>query len=223
MSATTVRYKFRGIQNYYTSINVLYIVISLVLLLIGNYVREFTYPFSSGVILGLIICSIIILSIAAFGFYTANRQNHAGIVFYIVFLGFALLVQIAVALTCIFHTTTSELNEEVKYHWKNSDDNQIFKFENRFNCCGLSSTMDSAVNCTMLKCSKNKDCDPCINVISIKILEGLILAGSVGIVTSVFYFLGIYAAIKYKQAINDYWEEYMVMSEESDSEFYYDC
>uniref|UniRef100_A0A0K0F2S5 Tetraspanin 97E (inferred by orthology to a D. melanogaster protein) n=2 Tax=Strongyloides TaxID=6247 RepID=A0A0K0F2S5_STRVS len=222
MSLATVRYKFRGIQNYYTSINVLYTVISLVLLLIGNYVRELTFPFSSGVILGLIICSVVILLIAIYGFYIGNHHNHVSIVFYIVFLSFALLAQLAVATACIFHTTTSELNEEVKYHWKNSDENQIFKFENRFDCCGLTSTMDSAVNCTLLKCSKNKDCDPCINVISIKILEGLIIAGSVGIVTSIFYFIGIYAAIKYKQAIDGYWEDHLMISEESDSELYYE-
>lgn len=114
------------------------------------------------------------------------------------------------------------MNDEVKYHWGNSNDEEIFKFESRFDCCGLTSTMDSAVNCTLLKCSKNKDCDPCINVISIKILEGLILAGSVGIVTSIFYFIGIYAAYKYKQAIDDYWEDNLMISEESDSEFYYE-
>lgn len=222
MSLTIVHHKFKGIQNYYTSINVLYTVISLVLLLIGNYVRELTFPFSSGVILGLIICSVIIAFIAIYGFYIGNHQDHVTIVFYIIFLSFALLAQLAVAGACIFHTTTSELNDEVKYHWGNSNDEEIFKFESRFDCCGLTSTMDSAVNCTLLKCSKNKDCDPCINVISIKILEGLILAGSVGIVTSIFYFIGIYAAYKYKQAIDDYWEDNLMISEESDSEFYYE-
>uniref|UniRef100_A0AC35U391 Uncharacterized protein n=1 Tax=Rhabditophanes sp. KR3021 TaxID=114890 RepID=A0AC35U391_9BILA len=83
--------------------------------------------------------------------------------------------------------------------------------------------MDMAVNCTKLRCSKNKDCDPCLNVISTKIIEILLLAAAVSIATSIFNWIGIFGGYKFKQALNEYWEDQISISgEESDSEYYYE-
>ncbi|XP_018555386.1 tetraspanin-13a [Lates calcarifer] len=178
------------------ALNILYVLVSLLLIGVAAWGKWFGLVSSIRVVAGVIGVGIFLFLVAFMGLCGALKHHQVLLFFYMMILFMVFIVQFSVSCACL------ALNEDQQNHlleigWNKSEDTQR-DVEKTLNCCGFS-RIDNSSSCPA-SCFKNpsQSCNTCSEIIQQYTGEVLQFVGGLGLFFSFTEFLGVWLAHRYR-------------------------
>nr|CAH8847143.1 unnamed protein product [Trichobilharzia regenti] len=129
-------FSFKSSKYLLIALNLLYLVVSFILVGVAAYARLSIYVTSVHIVGGIIACGVFLFVLAVVGILGAIRHSQAILFFYIILLFSLFLVQFSVACACL--SIPSDYQQIlVETTWKQSPDSVKLTVMKAFQCCGL--------------------------------------------------------------------------------------
>lgn len=171
-------------KNALTTLNILYILVSFVLMGVAGYSRAVSIVSDLTIVGGIIACGAFLFLLALLGLVGAAKHHQVLLFFYMVILFVLFVVQFSIACACLA-VGTSEQQEIAATGWRRSPEEIRQKAQHFFHCCGFGNiTEQSAVTCQDQSCCTPDDqctCDDCKEKIESAVRNGLQICGSIGL------------------------------------------
>ncbi|XP_062321304.1 tetraspanin-13a [Osmerus eperlanus] len=186
---------FVCIKNSLCGLNILYVLVSLLLIGVAAWGKWFGLVSSIQVVAGVIGVSTFLLLVAFVGLCGALKHHQVLLFFYMIILFMVFIVQFSVSGACL------ALNKDQQYHllevgWNNSVSTQR-DVEKNLDCCGFSHV---PVNDTCAAdCVRNQSCNlACGDIIQQHAQEVLHFVGGIGLFFSFTEVLGLCLTYRYR-------------------------
>ncbi|XP_019734189.1 tetraspanin-13a [Hippocampus comes] len=184
-------------KNSLCALNVLYVLVSLLLVGVAAWGKWFGLVSSIQVVAGVICVGIFLLLVAFVGLCGALRHHQVLLFFYMIILSLVFVVQLSVSCACL------ALNEDQRNHllevgWNKSESMQT-DVEKTLNCCGFSH-VDYNRSCAAI-CFKQQpplSCTTCSDIIEKYAGQVLRFVGGIGLFFSFTEMLGVWLARRYR-------------------------
>ncbi|KAH8877980.1 Tetraspanin-31-B [Schistosoma japonicum] len=132
-------FSFRFSKYLLVALNLLYLVISFILVGVAAYARLSIYVTSVHIVGGIIACGVFLFVLAVVGLLGAVRHSQAILFFYIILLFSLFLVQFSVACACL--SLSSDYQRVlVETAWNQSSNNSKLTVMTTLKCCGFRRT-----------------------------------------------------------------------------------
>ncbi|XP_070691432.1 tetraspanin-13a [Pempheris klunzingeri] len=183
-------------KNTLSALNILYVLVSLLLIGVAAWGKWFGLVSSIGVVAGVISVGIFLLLVAFVGLCGALKHQQVLLFFYMMILFVVFVVQFSVSCACL------TLNKDQQEHllevgWNKSEATQK-DVEKTLNCCGFSSVNYSGSCAAMCFVNKPATCDVCSHLIQQYAGEVLQFVGGIGLFFSFTEILGVWLAHRYR-------------------------
>jgi len=182
-------------KNALIALNALYIVVAVILIGVGGYVKSASIVTSLAIVGGIIAVGVFLLLVAVLGLYGTSKHHQVHLFFYMIILFCVFLVQFFVAVACLVAVNEEQIKTLVSQGWGRSSNATIWDAEYNFNCCGLNSKT-TGYQCDKLPCYSQ--CLPCLDIITKRSSDNLQLAGGIGLFFSFTEILGIWLTMRYR-------------------------
>ncbi|CAH8519371.1 unnamed protein product [Heterobilharzia americana] len=217
-------YSFKSSKYLLIALNLLYLVVSFILVGIAAYARVSIYVTSVHIVGGIIACGVFLFVLAVVGLLGAIRHSQAILFFYIILLFSLFLVQFSVACACL--SLSSEYQQVlVETAWKQSSDSVKLTVMKAFQCCGLQTPdlpPSDPMSCPPCKLANLSCCNTsegsnsiccqgpeasskfcpctttCWTVIEERLSTGIRVTGATSLFFSVVELLGVWTALRYR-------------------------
>ncbi|CAL8297143.1 unnamed protein product [Lota lota] len=176
------------------ALNILYVMVSLLMIGIAAWGKWFGLVSSFQVVGGVIGVGVFLFFVALAGLIGAMKHHQVLLFFYMIVLSMVFIVQFSVS------SASLAINKDQQEHllevgWNNSQSTQR-DVEKSFNCCGFkqveyNSTCDAA-------CYPNNSCSPCAEQIQAHAGQVLSCVGGVGLFFSFTEMLGVWFTYRYR-------------------------
>ncbi|XP_077382667.1 tetraspanin-13-like [Festucalex cinctus] len=184
-------------KNSLCALNVLYVLVSLLLVGVAAWGKWFGLVSSIQVVAGVICVGIFLLLVAFVGLCGALRHHQVLLFFYMIVLSLVFVVQLSVSCACL------ALNEDQRNHllevgWNKSESTRT-DVEKTLNCCGFSH-VDYNRSCAA-SCFNQQpplSCATCSDIIEKYAGEVLHFVGGIGLFFSFTEMLGVWLARRYR-------------------------
>lgn len=181
-------------KNSLCALNILYIMVSLLLIGIAAWGLGFGLISSLRVVGGVFGVGIFLFLIALIGLIGAVKHHQVLLFFYMIILFLVFVVQFSLSCACL------AINKEQQEHllevgWNRSVTTR-HDFEKSLNCCGFSS-VDLNVTCRA-ECLKGKNCVPCLIRVQPYVGEVLRFVGGIGLFFSFTEILGVWLTHRFR-------------------------
>lgn len=182
-------------KNSLCGLNILYIMVSLLLIGVAAWGKWFGLVSSIGVVAGVIGVGIFLFLVAFVGLCGALRHHQVLLFFYMIILFMVFMVQISVSGACL------ALNEEQQNHllevgWNKSVSTQK-DVEKTLDCCGFSEPTNVNGTCAA-DCFHNLSCEACGYIIQQHAHEIVHFVGGIGLFFSFTEILGLWLTHRYR-------------------------
>lgn len=176
------------------ALNILYVMVSLLLVGIAAWGKWLGLVSSFQVVAGLIGVGVFLFFVALAGLIGAMKHHQVLLFFYMIILFLVFIVQLSISCACL------AINREQQDHllevgWNNSQSTQR-DVEKTLNCCGFR-YVDNNTTCTAT-CFPNHSCQPCVNKIQLYAGEVLRIGGGIGLFFSFTEMLGVWLTYRYR-------------------------
>ncbi|CAL9691133.1 unnamed protein product [Knipowitschia caucasica] len=176
------------------ALNILYVMVSLLLVGIAAWGKWLGLVSSFQVVGGLIGVGVFLFFVALAGLIGAMKHHQVLLFFYMVILFLVFIVQFSVSSACL------AINRDQQEHllevgWNNSQSTQR-DLEKSLNCCGFRA-VDYNNTCTAT-CFPNHSCQPCADKIQAHAGELLQIGGGIGLFFSFTEMLGVWLTYRYR-------------------------
>lgn len=182
-------------KNSLSALNILYVLVSLLLIGVAAWGKWFGMVSSITVMAGAIGVGVFLFLVALMGLCGALKHNQILLFFYMIILFVVFVMQFSVSCACL------ALNKEQQDHlleagWNKSEVTQR-DVEKTLNCCGFShfNNVTCAANCFH---DRPSSCSTCSALIQMYTGEVLRLVGGIGLFFSFSEILGVWLAHKYR-------------------------
>ncbi|XP_071386077.1 tetraspanin-13a [Centroberyx affinis] len=184
-------------KNSLSALNVLYVMVSLLLIGVAAWGKWFGMVSSIRVVAGVIGVGIFLFLVAFVGLCGALRHHQVLLFFYMIILFLVFVVQFSVSCACL------TLNKDQQDHlleigWNKSEATQK-DVEKTLNCCGFSHVNNNgtcAASCFQHQSSQ--PCKTCSATIQQYAGEVLQFVGGIGLFFSFTEILGVWLAHRYR-------------------------
>ncbi|XP_006636102.1 tetraspanin-13a [Lepisosteus oculatus] len=181
-------------KNSLCALNILYVMVSLLMIGVAAWGKWFGLVSSFQVVGGVIGVGIFLFFVALVGLIGAMKHHQVLLFFYMIILFMVFVVQFSVSCACL------ALNKEQQDHlleagWNNSQTTQG-DIEKSLNCCGFS-TVDYSQPCDAT-CYHNNSCVSCASKIQEHAGEVLRFVGGIGLFFSFTEILGVWLTYRYR-------------------------
>ncbi|XP_071763250.1 tetraspanin-13-like [Centroberyx gerrardi] len=184
-------------KNSLSALNVLYVMVSLLLIGVAAWGKWFDLVSSIRVVAGVIGVGIFLFLVAFVGLCGAMRHHQVLLFFYMIILFLVFVVQFSVSCACL------SLNKDQQDHllevgWNKSEATQKY-VEKMLNCCGffhVNNNGTCAASC--FQHQPSQPCETCSTIIQRYAGEVLQFVGGIGLFFSFTEILGVWLAHRYR-------------------------
>lgn len=194
-------------------LNVLYLMVSFVLIAIAAYGKAVATIETFSIMGGIIACGILLLLIAIIGLIGALQHHQVLLFFYMVILFLLFFVQFALACACLA-LTLEQQKKLLHASWTMSSQDQRDNLQHLFTCCGfekgsVNESASSGNSCTRLEleCCKGNDCSSCNSCweeVQIPVDKMIKSVGGVSLFFSFTEIIGVWMTLRYRNQKNPY-------------------
>ncbi|XP_023665469.1 tetraspanin-13b isoform X1 [Paramormyrops kingsleyae] len=181
-------------KNCLCALNILYVMVSLLMIGIAAWGKWFGLVSSFRVVGGVIGVGVFLFFVALVGLIGALRHHQVLLFFYMIVLFIVFVVQFSVSCASLAITETQQ-EELLEVGWNNSVNTQR-DVEKSLDCCGFSAVNYSGV--CGAACFPNHTCDFCKAKIQKHAGEVLQFVGGVGLFFSFTEILGVWLTYRYR-------------------------
>ncbi|XP_043920677.1 tetraspanin-13 [Protopterus annectens] len=181
-------------KNSLCALNILYIMVSLLLIGIAAWGLGFGLISSLRVVGGVFGVGIFLFLIALIGLIGAIKHHQVLLFFYMIILFLVFVVQFSLSCACL--AVNKEQQEHILEVGWNRSDTTRHDFEKSLNCCGFRS-VDPNDACKAA-CFIGKTCIPCLSKVQPYVGEVLRFVGGIGLFFSFTEILGVWLTHRYR-------------------------
>ncbi|GAA6097469.1 hypothetical protein Q7C36_003797 [Tachysurus vachellii] len=181
-------------KNSLCALNILYVMVSMLMIGIAAWGKWFGLVSSFQVVGGIIGIGVFLFLVALAGLIGAIKHHQVLLFFYMIILFLVFVVQFSVSSACLA-INKQQQNELLEVGWNNSQTTQR-DVEKSLNCCGFSHV---EVNSTCpAACFIHSTCDTCAAKILEHVGEVLRIVGGIGLFFSFTEILGVWLTYRYR-------------------------
>ncbi|XP_013382393.1 tetraspanin-31 isoform X3 [Lingula anatina] len=209
-------------KNALAALNILYILVSFILIGVAAYAKAMAVVTSLALVGGIIACGVFLLLIAIIGLIGAIKHHQVLLFFYMLILFLLFLVQFAISCACLA-VNESQQQQIAQAAWKIAEDDLKMKIQELFECCGFDTSSQALpANDSMSHpdCLKIKGCvssgasefccnlvngskdscpvEPCFNNLRNDIQTAFKISGGIGLFFSFTEIVGVWLAIRFR-------------------------
>ncbi|CAJ1062858.1 tetraspanin-13b [Xyrichtys novacula] len=184
-------------KNALCALNILYVMVSLLLVGVAAWGKWFGLVSSIRVVAGVIGVGIFLFLVAFVGLCGAVKHHQVLLFFYMMILFMVFVVQFSVSCACL-SLNKDQQNDLLEIGWNKSEDTQR-DVEKTLNCCGYSSfNPNGTCEARCFSHSLPLTCDTCASIIQQYAGEVLRFVGGIGLFFSFTEILGVWLAHRYR-------------------------
>ncbi|XP_026056020.1 tetraspanin-31 [Carassius auratus] len=190
-------------KNALCSLNVVYMLVGLLLIVVAAWRKGFGIVSSIHIIGGVIAVGFFLLLIAIVGLIGAVHHHQVMLFFYMIILFIVFLFQFGVSCSCLA-MNQGQQEKLLNSSWGIMNNDTRIRLEKRLDCCGLfNDTQNQGVFVSDLHlcdapCVKKKTCLTCGEKMLQHSSEALKILGGVGLFFSFTEILGVWLAMRYR-------------------------
>uniref|UniRef100_A0A3Q3XH57 Uncharacterized protein n=1 Tax=Mola mola TaxID=94237 RepID=A0A3Q3XH57_MOLML len=184
-------------KNALCALNLLYVLVSLLLIGVAAWGKWFGLVSSISVVAGVIGVGTCLFLVAIVGLCGALKHHQVLLFFYMVILFIAFVVQFSVSCACLA-LNKDQQNHLLEVGWNKSETTQKY-VEGTLNCCGFSHVnYNSSCAAQCFLTTSSPSCQTCSDIIQHYAGEVLQFVGGVGLFFSFTEILGVCLAYRYR-------------------------
>lgn len=184
-------------KNALCALNILYVLVSLLLIGVAACGKWFDLVSSIRVVAGVIGVGIFLFLVAIVGLCGALKHHQVLLFFYMIILFTAFVVQFSVSCACLA-INKDQQNHLLEIGWNKSEATQK-DVEKTLNCCGFSSvSYNGSCAARCFHSNPPLTCDTCSNIIQQFAGEVLQFVGGIGLFFSFTEILGVWLTHRYR-------------------------
>uniref|UniRef100_UPI00358E77C8 tetraspanin-31-like n=1 Tax=Myxine glutinosa TaxID=7769 RepID=UPI00358E77C8 len=180
-------------KNALCALNVVYLLVSLLLIGIAGWGKGYGIVSSISVIGGIIGVGVFLFFIALVGFIGAAKHHQVLLFFYMVVLFLLFIIQLCISFYCLGMNKESQ-ETMLHYAWERMDNDTKADVQNNLKCCGF---FQKETNDCPKVCSTHQ-CSDCGNQMLQHAAEVLHVCGGVGLFFSFTEILGVWLAARFR-------------------------
>ncbi|CAM4676639.1 hypothetical protein PO909_014262 [Leuciscus waleckii] len=190
-------------KNALCSLNVVYMLVGLLLIVVAAWGKGFGIVSSIHIIGGVIAVGFFLLLISIVGLIGAVHHHQVMLFFYMVILFIVFLFQFGVSCSCLAMNQGQQENL-LNSSWRIMSNDTRISLEKKLDCCGLfNNTLHqtdfvSDLNLCESLCVVKKSCLTCGEKMLQHSSEALKILGGVGLFFSFTEILGVWLAMRYR-------------------------
>uniref|UniRef100_UPI0037E8102A tetraspanin-13-like n=1 Tax=Semicossyphus pulcher TaxID=241346 RepID=UPI0037E8102A len=184
-------------KNALCALNILYVLVSLLLVGVAAWGKWFGLVSSIRVVAGVIGVGIFLFLVAFVGLCGALKHHQVLLFFYMMILFLVFVVQFSVSCACL-SLNKDQQNHLLEVGWDKSENTQK-DVEKTLNCCGYSH-FNPNVTCAAIcfHSSPHPVCNTCASIIQQYAGEVLQFVGGIGLFFSFTEVIGVWLAHRYR-------------------------
>lgn len=183
-------------KNALCALNILYVMVSLLLVGVAAWGKWFGLVSSIRVVAGVIGVGIFLFLVAFVGLCGAVKHHQVLLFFYMIILFIVFVVQFSVSCACL-SLNKDQQNHLLEIGWNKSEETQR-DVEKTLDCCGYSSFNPNATCAARCHDSPSPVCNTCSSIIQPYAGEVLRFVGGIGLFFSFTEILGVWLAHRYR-------------------------
>ncbi|XP_034467823.1 tetraspanin-13-like [Hippoglossus hippoglossus] len=183
-------------KNALCALNILYVLVSLLLIGGAAWGKWFGLVSSIRVVAGVIGVGIFLFLVAFVGLCGALKHHQVLLFFYMMILFLVFVVQFAVSCACLA-LNKDQQNHLLEIGWNKSEATQL-DVEKTLNCCGFSKINYNGTCAAICFKDPSPSCETCSNIIQRYAGEVLRFVGGVGLFFSFTEIFGVWLAHRYR-------------------------
>lgn len=196
-------------RNTLTALNVLYVVVSFILIGVAAYGIAASFVTNLAIVGGIIACGVFLFLLSLLGLIGALRHNQVLLFFYMIVLFLLFIVQFSIACACL------AFNEEQQHHlayegWREAPMSLRNETQVLFNCCQfedstiapndtMSGPSCDPVPCCQIKTNCSATCPTCWEKLQSTIDSTLRISGGIGLLFSFTEVFAVCVAYRYRK------------------------
>ncbi|NP_956575.1 tetraspanin-31 [Danio rerio] len=190
-------------KNALCSLNVVYMLVGLLLIVVAAWGKGFGIVSSIHIIGGVIAVGFFLQLIAIVGLIGAVHHHQVMLFFYMVILFVVFLFQFGVSCSCLA-MNQGQQEKLLESSWKIMSNDTRISLEKKLDCCGLFNSTNlqadimSDLHLCTSPCTQKKECVTCGPKMLQYSSEALKILGGVGLFFSFTEILGVWLAMRYR-------------------------
>ncbi|CAG2168490.1 unnamed protein product [Oppiella nova] len=201
---------FTCTKNALIALNILYILVSSILIGVAAYGMAASKVTSIAIIGGIIVCGVFLFLLSLVGLVGARKHHQVLLFFYMVILFILFVVQFSIACACLAFGSEQQSRVAAK-GWNTASKHDQQSAQSFFNCCGYEKTSKAvtlnSTDCPNVKCCMDPtncwaNCEVCAPKIKTAIANALEISGFVGLFFSFTEFIGVWLTVRYRNQKN---------------------
>ncbi|XP_067228011.1 tetraspanin-31 [Chanodichthys erythropterus] len=188
-------------KNALCSLNVVYMLVGLLLIVVAAWGKGFGIVSSIHIIGGVIAVGFFLLLISIVGLIGAVHHHQVMLFFYMVILFIVFLFQFGVSCSCLA-MNQGQQEKLLNSSWNIMSNDTRISLEKKMDCCGLFNNTKtdfvSDLHLCEAPCVKKKSCLTCGEKMLQHSSEALKILGGVGLFFSFTEILGVWLAMRYR-------------------------
>ncbi|KAG5264824.1 hypothetical protein AALO_G00258410 [Alosa alosa] len=181
-------------KNSLCALNILYVMVSLLMIGIAAWGKWFGLVSSFQVVGGVIAVGVFLFIVALVGLVGAMKHHQVLLFFYMIILFMVFVVQFSVSCACLA-INKDQQEQLLEVGWNNTLSTQV-DVEKTLNCCGFLH-VDYNVTCPAA-CFPQHSCSSCADKIQEHAGEVLQFVGGIGLFFSFTEILGVWLTYRYR-------------------------
>ncbi|XP_041842795.1 tetraspanin-13-like [Melanotaenia boesemani] len=182
-------------KNALSALNILYVMVSLLLIGVAAWGKWFGLVSSISVVAGVIGVGSFLLLVAFVGLCGALKHHQVLLFFYMMILFVVFVLQFSISCACLA-LNKDQQNQLLEAGWNKSEAMQQ-DVEKTLNCCGFSYVNHNS-SCPAQCFSNPPSCDTCSHTLQSYAREVLQFVGGIGLFFSFTEILGVWLTHKYR-------------------------
>ncbi|XP_026229077.1 tetraspanin-13a [Anabas testudineus] len=187
---------FTCTKNSLCALNIVYVLVSLLLIGVAAWGKWFGLVSSIRVVAVVIGVGTFLFLVAFVGLCGALKHHQVLLFFYMIILFLVFVLQFSVSCACLA-LNKDQQNHLLEVGWNKSEVTQ-HDIEKTLNCCGFSSFSNSTVCAASCFNESASSCKTCSNTIQQYAGEVLRFVGGIGLFFSFTEVLGVWLAYRYR-------------------------
>ncbi|XP_030250571.1 tetraspanin-13-like [Sparus aurata] len=184
-------------KNSLCALNILYVLVSLLLMGVAAWGKWFGLVSSIRVVAGVIGVGVFLFLVAIVGLCGALKHHQVLLFFYMMILFIVFVVQFSVSCACLA-LNKDQQNLLLEVGWNKSEDTQK-DVEKTLDCCGFSYVnYNGSCPARCFHDAPSQSCNTCSNIIQQYTGEVLRFVGGIGLFFSFTEILGVWLAHRYR-------------------------
>ncbi|XP_013881873.1 tetraspanin-13 [Austrofundulus limnaeus] len=182
-------------KNALSVLNILYVMVSLLLIGVAAWGKWFGLVSSINVVAGVIGVGVFLLLVAFVGLCGAMKHQQVLLFFYMIILSLVFVLQFSISCACLA-LNKDQQNQLLEVGWNKSEATQN-DVQKSLNCCGYSS-VNFSTSCPAQCFSSPQTCVSCSSILQTYAGEVLRFIGGIGLFFSFTEILGVWLTHKYR-------------------------